>query len=208
MEILLERYDGVQPLRTSDIVTVCQVIQMCLDLGRCDERQWAQILSGVSEEFKANKNEVVGLLPAAYSMVCTYYKVNPRTDYFATKGNTKCKRFYSARMPGSFGFGAFAFHWLSADMAYTNPPWTLLTRTVEKIVCDEVRLLLITPLWVNTVWYKILIAIAQTPFTLKGRLYIRGEELLDAPTWHTVAWLTDVAKIKSYKSSIGSAGGM
>jgi hypothetical protein len=188
-----------------DIAVVCRVLTKGIDIGQHNPRVWSQILKDVPARLRYAQSDIIELRPIVYDDICEYYQYTPCLDLFANSNNTKCKKFYFAGMPGTFGFGAFAFNWSTRDAAYANPPWCLLELTIAKIVQDEVRCLVVTPIWTQREFYKTLVQIASKPYILTGRLYKRRGEILDAPRWASAAWMTDVQKIRQLKLTRGLA---
>jgi hypothetical protein len=190
---------------TYDLTAVCQALNRGFDIGQHDSRDWEQILQDVPARLRYAQGDVIELRPIVFDEITQYFKYTPRLDLFANSENAKCRRFYYAKMPGSFGLGAFAFSWSSRDAAYANPPWCLLDLTVDKIVHDQVRCLVVTPVWERRRFYQTLQRISLTPLMLSGRLYKRRGIVMGAPDWQSAAWLTDVEKILQYKRECGLA---
>ena len=66
-------------------------------------------------------------------------------DLFATHYNTQCQKFYSKFWcPGSSGVDAFAFSW-SEGNNWLVPPPKLITKALQKCVCDRARATIVIP---------------------------------------------------------------
>jgi hypothetical protein len=74
-------------------------------------------------------------------------------DVFASRLNTQLPRFASWKPdPESECIDAFSFQW-KTEFCYLFPPFSLISRCVQKIVREEAEVLIIVPLWPTQIWY-------------------------------------------------------
>ncbi|KXZ75678.1 hypothetical protein TcasGA2_TC034501 [Tribolium castaneum] len=109
-----------------------------------------------------------------------YHFGQPEVDLFASKINAKCRDYISwHRDPDSMAVDAFTVSW-SCFFFYAFPPFSLILRTINKIITDEARGILIVPKWTSQPWYPLLskILVDRTnPST--GRFpYVDGRDCL------------------------------
>jgi hypothetical protein len=80
----------------------------------------------------------------------------PQLDLFASRLNTKCKRFYSFRLdPDGEGWDALSpdKSW-SGELAYAAPPPHLIPRVIQKVRQDRARILIFVPYWPLSLWWR------------------------------------------------------
>ena len=97
----------------------------------------------------------------------------PNIDLFASRLNCQMKPFVSwGPDPESSFVDAFSMNWGEFSLIYAFPPFSLLTRTLQKIVRDQAEGICIVPLWRTAVWFPILLSmVTEIPLILpKGRL--------------------------------------
>ena len=79
----------------------------------------------------------------------------PEIDLFATNVNSKCKKFCSwITEPDAWAIDAFSISW-SEFYFYAFPPFSMILRTLNKIVQDKARGILIVPDWKAQAWYPL-----------------------------------------------------
>lgn len=79
----------------------------------------------------------------------------PKFDLFASAQNYKCKRYASWKLdPYSEIIDAFTFSWQNIDF-YAFPPFSLVTRVLEKIVSDKAKGIVVVPHWPSQPWYPL-----------------------------------------------------
>lgn len=77
----------------------------------------------------------------------------PDIDLFASRLNNKCARYVSWKPdPASEMIDAFSFTW-NFKFIYAFPPFCLASRVWQKMMSDEVKGVLITPLWPSQPWF-------------------------------------------------------
>ena len=115
------------------------------------------------------------------------------TDLFATEFNKQLDRYYSKDEEStSAGTDSFAQVW-DVEGCYANPPWKLLERTVRRIREERLKVVMISPYWPNSGWFKLAVKMCACPPILLGRhhkLYLLKDGEHRAPAkWSSVAWL-------------------
>lgn len=114
------------------------------------------------------------LAPWAYGEIeLAFGKVD--IDLFASNVNTKCSKFVSwHRDPEAWAVDAFTIQWTNLRF-YAFPPFTIILRTIRKIISDKAKGILIVPFWPTQAWYplfeKLLIS-EPIMFTPKNELLI------------------------------------
>jgi hypothetical protein len=97
-------------------------------------------------------------------MLCTeafeeiYQKFGkPDIDLFASRLNTKCKKFCSFEPdPECEAVNAFSLNWRQFDCCYAFPPFNLVGKVIRKMQQDQVKqLLLVCPKWPSQLWFPL-----------------------------------------------------
>ena len=79
----------------------------------------------------------------------------PEVDLFATSSNAKCETYVSwFREPGAWKVDAFTVSWSNLNF-YAFPPFSLITRVLQKIMTDKATGIVVVPLWEGQVWYPL-----------------------------------------------------
>ena len=88
----------------------------------------------------------------------------PDIDLFASRSNNKVERFVSwFPQPGAWRYDAFSFSW-NRLMPYIFPPFTLISRILNKIIEDKVqKALLVVPHWTSQSWFPQLLSLIISP---------------------------------------------
>ena len=77
----------------------------------------------------------------------------PTMDLFASRLNCQISKFASWKPdPDAVVIDAFSIPW-SNEYYYMFPPFSLITRCVQKIINDQSECLIILPLWPTQIWY-------------------------------------------------------
>lgn len=80
---------------------------------------------------------------------------NPEIDIFASRINKKCKKYVSwNRDPDAFAINAFTISW-SRFFFYGFPPFSMILKTIRKIIQDRATGILVVPLWPTQPWYPL-----------------------------------------------------
>lgn len=78
----------------------------------------------------------------------------PEIDLFATSVNSKCQKFCSwITEPDAWAIDAFLISWFDFYF-YAFSPFSMILRTLNKIVQDKARGILIVPDWKAQAWYS------------------------------------------------------
>lgn len=81
----------------------------------------------------------------------------PEIDLFASHSNAKCLKYVSWKQnPGSIAVDAFTISW-SPLKFYAFPPFSLISRTLNKILEDRAEGILVVPFWSTQPWYPLFI---------------------------------------------------
>lgn len=79
----------------------------------------------------------------------------PTIDLFASCVNKKCERFVSWKPdPDSLYVDAFTLNWKS-EYFYAFPPFSLISRVLEKIQSEGARGILVVPFWPSQPWFPL-----------------------------------------------------
>lgn len=79
----------------------------------------------------------------------------PNIDLFASRINKKCNRYISWHAdPDAWAVNAFTVSW-SNFYFYAFPPFTMILKTLRKIITDKAKGILIVPLWPTQPWYPL-----------------------------------------------------
>lgn len=118
--------------------------------------------------------------------IITHKLGKPDIDLFASRNNTKCKKFISwLRDPESYAIDAFTVKW-EKYFFYAFPPFVLILKVLRKIMSDKARGILVVPLWKSQSWYPILYSMIEG----KPLMFQPNEDLLSFnrtphPLWRT-----------------------
>lgn len=83
----------------------------------------------------------------------------PSVDLFASRINKKCNLFYSwHKDPEAKTIDAFTTSW-SDIFFYAFPPFSLILRTLKKILADEATGILVVPFWPTQPWYPLFVSL-------------------------------------------------
>lgn len=84
----------------------------------------------------------------------------PDIDLFASRNNYQIDRFVSwFPQPGAWAVDAFSFSWKNLK-PYIFPPFSLISRILNKILDDEVeKALLVVPHWISQSWFPLLLSV-------------------------------------------------
>ena len=91
------------------------------------------------------------------------------TDLFATLDNRQVEKYYSQEDEATAaGKDAFAQPW-EYEGCYANPPWSLLERTVRRVKEERIKLVLISPFWPSSGWFKMAVKLCACPPVILAR---------------------------------------
>lgn len=79
----------------------------------------------------------------------------PTIDLFASRSNAKCRKFVSwHRDPVAWSIDAFTFSWTGLFF-YAFPPFSLLLKTLNKILRDKATGIVVAPFWQAQPWFPL-----------------------------------------------------
>lgn len=79
----------------------------------------------------------------------------PQVDLFASYLNNKCPNYISWKPdPGSLTVDAFSLSW-SSFYFYAFPPFTIIGKVLNKIICDQAEGIVVVPKWNTQPWYPL-----------------------------------------------------
>lgn len=96
---------------------------------------------------------------------------SPTIDLFASRINKKCIKYVSwLRDPDAFAVDAFTLFWGNFYF-YAFPPFSIILRTVQKIINDKAEGIMVVPVWPAQPWYPIFTALlSRQPLIFKPSL--------------------------------------
>jgi hypothetical protein len=108
-----------------------------------------------------------------FSQICEKF-FTPAIDLFASRLNHKVARYVSWHPdPGASAVDAFTQNWAN-QLFYAFPPFSLITRMLQKVREDQAEGIVIVPLWSTQAWYPVL----MTMLVRKPCLLPKGPQLL------------------------------
>jgi hypothetical protein len=119
-------------------------------------------------------------------------------DLFATAANAKVHRYISWKQEeAAWSQDAFNSCWSNMSRVYACPPWSLISKVLQKIKQDKVKATVITPFWTSALWYPMI-----TAMSVDKPLRIPRNQVLSAPgnsphileknpMWSLSAWNVD-----------------
>ena len=76
-------------------------------------------------------------------------------DLFASQNNNKCKNYVSWKPdPFSVAIDAFTISWTNKNF-YAFPPFSLILKTLQKIIDDRAVGVIVVPLWESQAWFPL-----------------------------------------------------
>lgn len=79
----------------------------------------------------------------------------PKFDLFASSQNYKCSRYASWKLdPYSEVVDAFTFNWKNLFF-YAFPPFSMITKVLQKIITDKAEGILVVPFWQSQPWFPL-----------------------------------------------------
>ena len=85
---------------------------------------------------------------------CTTIFGIPEVDLFATRLNHKCQKYVSWKPdPKSIAIDSFTIDWSEYHLAYAFPTFAIIPMVLQKIYCDEARVLMVVPYWPTRTWF-------------------------------------------------------
>lgn len=108
----------------------------------------------------------------------------PRIDLFASRLNKKCETFISwMRDPEAFKVDAFTVHWGTLRF-YAFPPFSMILKTLQKIINDEAEGIVVVPFWISQPWYPLFKSlIVGEPLVFRPKKYLLSSSRTPHPLW-------------------------
>lgn len=102
-----------------------------------------------------------------FQNICQQLDVMPNIDLFASRINFQVKPYVSFRPdPGSYAVDAFLISW-SDYLFYAFPPFSLITKVLQKILLDKATGILVVPKWSTQPWWpRLMEMLIQPPLLL------------------------------------------
>ena len=107
----------------------------------------------------------------------------PDIDLFATRLNRKLQKFCSWRPdPEASYIDAFTLRWNTFDYCYIFPPFSLISRILQKIEMERSEALIIAPLWPTQIWWpRMMMLVVDHPVILSEAVLTKAPEGLRHP---------------------------
>lgn len=87
------------------------------------------------------------------TLTCTFGY--PNIDLFASRINKKCDTYISwHRDPDAIAIDSFTVSW-SHYFFYAFPPFSIILKTLRKIITDKAQGIMVVPLWPTQPWYPV-----------------------------------------------------
>lgn len=122
----------------------------------------------------------------------------PEIDLFASRTNTKCKKYVSWKKdPGSIAVDAFTIDW-KQHFFYAFPPFSIILKVLKKVQLEKARGIIVVPQWPSQVWFPLCMSMfEEEPILFEPNInLIRSTNREPHPLWRR---LTLVAGIISSK---------
>lgn len=85
----------------------------------------------------------------------------PQIDLFATRLNAKCQKYVSwKRDPEAFNIDAFTLDW-SLLFFYAFPPFSLILKSLQKIINDKASGIMVVPYWPSQPWFPLFMKLSR-----------------------------------------------
>ncbi|KAK4321821.1 hypothetical protein Pmani_007448 [Petrolisthes manimaculis] len=108
------------------------------------------------------------LTPRVLNWLCTLF-YTPKIDLFASRINTQLPSYVSWKPdPYAKYTNAFTIDWSNLN-SYVFPPFSIIGRTLKKILEDKATSLTILPLWPTQVWFPMALQLLTAPPVLLPR---------------------------------------
>ena len=113
----------------------------------------------VEADEESRKNEIKTewkLNVKTFNKILNHFNFEPSIDLFASRINTQLQKFVSYRPdPEASAVNAFSFSWEDI-LWYAFPPFSCVSRAMQKIYMDRTSGILVVPNWPNQPWYSTL----------------------------------------------------
>ena len=184
---------GLDPLRwsTTHLAGVLNVRADRLSRRRFDPRAWS-------------------LAPWVFQLLQRKLGRYCCVDLFADRSNAMCRRYAALNWDGNAEFvNAFSRPWSplisKGSVLYAHPPYALIPRVLQRVLQEQIEMVLVTPVWPAQVWWPLLLALADgLPVLLpdsEHALLPPGfpvSKLLWPRRWRMVAWRISASTSKHW----------
>ena len=95
------------------------------------------------------------LNPTVFHNACRLLNFYPTADMFASRAHHQVDRYFSADPADkqAMGCNSFLFSW-RAEAPYCNPPFSHMSRVLDKIHWDQISAMLVAPVWQDADWWR------------------------------------------------------
>lgn len=125
----------------------------------------------------------------------------PNIDIFASRINKKCKTFISwHKDPEAMDVDAFTLNWSHLKF-YAFPPFSIILKTLQKIIADEAQGIVIVPDWPSQPWYPIfhsLLISRPIIFKPNKNLLLSVDRKTAHPLWPQLTLVAGILSGKHY----------
>jgi hypothetical protein len=105
---------------------------------------------------------------------------HPDIDLFASRANAKCQAYVSWRRDSdAIAVDAFTLNW-SRNFFYCFPPFSVILKSLHKIIHDKATGILVFPVWPSQAWYPLLMSLIQSDI-----IYMNPDEHLVCSDYRT-----------------------
>ena len=144
--------------------------------------------------YACSADEDVMLNPTVFHDACRLLNFHPTAGMFASRAHHLVDRYFSADPADkqAMGGSSFLFH-RHVDTPYCNPPFSHLSRDLDKLHWDDVHsAMLVAPVWQEADWWQRWKQIVVVAYYFDQPIYLNNEgQLRDMPPWRTVISLID-----------------
>ena len=100
------------------------------------------------------------LCPAVFDTICKKFGV-PDIDLFASRLNHQCPDYVAWRPdPEALAIDAFSVSWGEYTNCYLFPPFSVLTKVLQKMIVDNAQGIVVAPWWPTQSWFPRLLRMA------------------------------------------------
>ncbi len=93
--------------------------------------------------------------PKVFQALCVHFEILPTIDLFAAANNTQLTNYMSYKYdPNAVAEDALIHPWESYKICYAFPPFSLVSRVVQRLRREPVVMLLVVPWWKTMTWFN------------------------------------------------------
>ncbi len=118
-----------------------------------------------------------------FENICTYFKIYPDIDLFASHSNAKCNQFYSKLpCPYAIGVDCFIYQLRSKFIYWACPPVALIPKTLHFILSvPNVCTLFCIPHWIGSVYWPLFVDGDNFKPFIKGFYIFNADFIAESP---------------------------